>query len=147
MFTINNIGGMHMLHENLKNYRKKKGLSQEQVALQVHVTRQTLSKWEQGTSVPDAETLVNIAEALDVSVSELMGQTIKEESVELGEVAQQLARLNEMMALRIHNQEKTRKTIIRVIYVLIAVVFLASIYPSWNEMWYEFGQNIYNWMH
>ncbi|MBQ8625115.1 MAG: helix-turn-helix transcriptional regulator [Agathobacter sp.] len=136
-----------MLHENLKNYRKKKGLSQEQVALQVHVTRQTLSKWEQGTSVPDAETLVNIAEALDVSVSELMGQTIKEESVELGEVAQQLARLNEMMALRIHNQEKTRKTIIRVIYVLIAVVFLASIYSSWNEMWYEFGQNIYNWMH
>jgi transcriptional regulator with XRE-family HTH domain len=40
-----------MLHENLKNYRTQKGLSQEQVALQVHVTRQTVSKWEKGGSL------------------------------------------------------------------------------------------------
>lgn len=136
-----------MLHENLKNYRKQKGLSQEQVALQVHVTRQTLSKWEQGTSVPDAETLVNIAEVLDVSVSDLMDQTVETEKVELGEVAQQLARLNEMMALRIQNQEKTKKMIINIIGVLIIMGFIAAIYPSWSEMWHEFGENLYHMTH
>ena len=42
-----------MLNENIKNLRKAKGLSQEELAIKLHVVRQTLSKWENGLSVPD----------------------------------------------------------------------------------------------
>ena len=39
-----------MLNENLKNIRKTKGLSQEELAIKLNVVRQTVSKWEQGLS-------------------------------------------------------------------------------------------------
>ena len=53
-----------MLNENLKAIRKAKGLSQEELAIKLNVVRQTVSKWEQGRSVPDAELLVRLAEEL-----------------------------------------------------------------------------------
>ena len=43
-----------MLNENMKAIRKSKGLSQEELAAKLNVVRQTISKWEQGLSVPDA---------------------------------------------------------------------------------------------
>ena len=46
-----------MLAENLKALRKAKGLSQEELAARLHVVRQTVSKWEKGRSVPDADLL------------------------------------------------------------------------------------------
>ena len=42
-----------MFCENLKNIRRAKGISQELLAEQLHVVRQTVSKWENGFSVPD----------------------------------------------------------------------------------------------
>ena len=39
-----------MFQENLKNYRKAKGLTQEDLAVRLHVVRQTISKWEKGVS-------------------------------------------------------------------------------------------------
>lgn len=64
-----------MLSENIRNYRKAKGLSQEELASKLNVVRQTVSKWEKGLSVPDSELLIVLAEALDVSVAELLGET------------------------------------------------------------------------
>ena len=64
-----------MLNENIKLKRKAKGLSQEELAAKLNVARQTLSKWEKGMSVPDAEMLIQIAKALDTSVSELLGES------------------------------------------------------------------------
>ena len=43
-----------MLNENIRNLRKQKGLSQEELANRIHVVRQTVSKWESGLSVPDS---------------------------------------------------------------------------------------------
>ncbi len=40
-----------MLNENIKALRKSKGLSQEELAIKLHVVRQTISKWEQGISL------------------------------------------------------------------------------------------------
>ena len=40
-----------MLNENIRSIRKAKGLSQEELAIQLHVVRQTISKWEQGVSL------------------------------------------------------------------------------------------------
>lgn len=62
-----------MLGENIKALRKAKGLSQQELAERLHVVRQTVSKWEQGLSVPDSDLLVRLAEALEVTVAELLG--------------------------------------------------------------------------
>ena len=62
-----------MLGENLKALRKQKGMSQEVMAQQLNVVRQTVSKWEQGLSVPDAKMLTRIAELFEVPVSSLLG--------------------------------------------------------------------------
>jgi len=66
-----------MLNENLKQLRKSKGLTQEELALQLGVVRQTILKWEKGLSVPDSEMLIEIAERFDVPVSTLLGDTVE----------------------------------------------------------------------
>lgn len=47
-----------MLNENIKRARKAKGLSQEELAVKLNVVRQTVSKWENGLSVPDSDLLI-----------------------------------------------------------------------------------------
>ena len=48
-----------MLNENIRALRKSKGLSQQELAIKLNVVRQTISKWEQGLSVPDSEMLIS----------------------------------------------------------------------------------------
>ena len=65
-----------MLNENIRELRKSKGLSQEELAIKLNVVRQTVSKWERGLSVPDAEMLLSLGEVLDTPVSALLGKTV-----------------------------------------------------------------------
>ena len=109
-----------MLSENLKALRKQKGMSQEVMAQQLNVVRQTVSKWEQGLSVPDAQMLTRIAELFEVPVSSLLGESI-EENVNINEIAVQLAILNEQLASR---RGRNRK-ILRIIMIVIAAVIAA----------------------
>ncbi len=88
-----------MFNENLKTLRKKKGFTQEELAIRVSVVRQTVSKWEKGLSVPDADALQRIAEVLDVGVNELLGADFTQ-NADNNEVAQQLARINEQLAIK-----------------------------------------------
>lgn len=88
-----------MFSENLKTLRKQKGFSQEELAGRLHVVRQTISKWEKNLSVPDADTLIRLAEILEVSVSELLGTNIAKENT-VGNMAEQLSRINEQLAIR-----------------------------------------------
>ena len=67
-----------MLSENIKTIRKAKGLSQEELAVKLNVVRQTISKWEQGLSVPDSELLLALSEALETPVSTLLGEGVAE---------------------------------------------------------------------
>ena len=69
-----------MFNENLKIIRKAKGYTQEELAIKIHVVRQTISKWEKGLSVPDADMLSKLADVLEINVSELLGSEIKEET-------------------------------------------------------------------
>ena len=62
-----------MFHKNIKRLRQAKGLSQEDLAMHLNVVRQTVSKWEKGTSLPDVRMLLEIAGVLEVSVQELLG--------------------------------------------------------------------------
>lgn len=128
-----------MLKDNLRTLRKQKGMSQEILAQQLNVVRQTVSKWEKGLSVPDADMLIRIADLFDTSVSELLGSEIEQE-VNVSEIAVQLALLNEQLA----QKAKIRKRIIAVITVIVFVGAIAAIYPTWNEIWHDFGRNLYH---
>lgn len=111
--------GSKLLNENLKFFRKKKGLTQEDLANSLNVVRQTVSKWEKGISVPDAEMLMRIADLLGASVSELMGGTIKDEKNE-NTIAQELSRINEQMANKNRRSKKITRIIIAILGLLLA---------------------------
>lgn len=89
-----------MFHENLKALRKDRGLSQEELAARLHVVHQTISKWEKGLSVPDAEMLLRLAEVLDTTVSRLLGAEIPADEADRDHLAEQLSRINEQLAVR-----------------------------------------------
>ena len=89
-----------MLQDNIRSLRKARGLSQEEVAQRLHITRQTLSKWENGLSVPDAQLLLKLAEILEVSVAQLLEGSTETNGEEQDPVAEQLERLNLLLAER-----------------------------------------------
>ena len=96
-YNIGREGDDTMLGDNIKKYRKEKGYTQEELSSMLHVVRQTLSKWENNVSVPDAEVLIRISKALDVPVSILLDLPQEEPTVDL---AGELARVNEELAER-----------------------------------------------
>lgn len=113
-----------MLNENIKNLRKAKGLSQEDLALRLNVVRQTVSKWENGLSVPDSEMLIKIAEVLEVSVSEILGEAVDEKPSDgVKELAEKLESLNVRLAKMTDGKRKTRRTIF-IALTLAALVML-----------------------
>lgn len=116
-----------MFSENLKTLRKQKGFSQEELASRLHVVRQTISKWEKNLSVPDADTLIRLAEILEVSVSELLGSKIETENENgnvTNDVAKQLSRINEQLAIKNRRSRRIWKTVA----IILAVIFLISIF-------------------
>lgn len=83
-----------MIGEKIRKYRREKQISQEELAVKLHVVRQTVSKWEKGLSVPDADVLIHMAALFEVPVSELLGveaDTDRKLSGELAELNRQLA--------------------------------------------------------
>ncbi len=95
--------GINMINENIKKYRKKKGISQEEMAVKLNVVRQTVSKWENGLSVPDADVLIHISEILEVSVSQLL--SIDEDVSNDTDLSEELAKLNEKLAEKIEKEK------------------------------------------
>lgn len=98
-----------MLKDNLKILRKNKGLSQEELSIKLHVVRQTVSKWESGLSVPDAEMLMTISEILETPVSEILGESIEEkEKNDLKVISEKLEVINEQLAMKQKQKRKFR---------------------------------------
>lgn len=114
-----------MFHENLKTMRKAKGYTQEEFAIKLNVVRQTVSKWEKGLSVPDADVLCKIADVLDTDVSTLLGEEIIEET-DKNAVAQQLAKINEQLAMK-NQRSKTVWKVIVVILCIIVIFYILAI--------------------
>ena len=124
-----------MLQENIKLIRKDRGLTQEELAIRVNVVRQTVSKWEKGLSVPDAELLQKIADVLDVSVSQLLGRE-EEPEKDRNEVAEQLSRINEQLAIK-NRRAKRIWTIVGVIlglWILIHIIGFVLSYAAYNTL-------------
>ncbi len=109
-----------MFSENLKTLRKQKGFTQEELAVRLNVVRQTVSKWEKGLSVPDADLLTRLSEILEVPVSTLLGSAIPYDE-EPDEIAAQLARINEQLAVK---NRRSRRIWRIVAIILIAVVIV-----------------------
>ncbi len=113
-----------MLSDNIRILRKQKGFTQEELAIRLHVVRQTVSKWEKGLSVPDADTLQRLAELLEVEVRQLLGFGVDLEKGN-SEVAEQLARINEQLAIKNRRARRIWKTVGIVLLVLVIFNILA----------------------
>lgn len=116
-----------MLNENIRILRKQKGLSQEELAIRLNVVRQTVSKWEKGLSVPDAELLIKISEVFETTVGELLGTKIPEENAK-DEIVEQLVRLNEQLAIRNRRTKTIMKIVLGIIGGIIALQILLIVF-------------------
>ena len=137
-----------MLKDNLKTLRKNKGLSQEELSIKLHVVRQTISKWESGLSVPDAEMLITISELFETPVSDILGENIEEkEKKDLKVISEKLEVINEQLSIKQKQNRKRTITFLIIVdlflislFILLAV--LGSPYQSWdysNPEWSVIG--------
>jgi putative transcriptional regulator len=137
-----------MLKDNLKTLRKNKGLSQEELSIKLNVVRQTISKWETGLSVPDAEMLIKISELFETPVSEILGESIEEkETNDLKVISEKLEVINEQLSIS-QKQKRKRKIMVLLIidicliFFFVSLALLGSPYLTWdygNPEWSVIG--------
>ena len=116
-----------MFSENLKAMRKAKGYTQEELAIKLNVTRQTISKWEKGLSVPDVNFLFKIADVLETNVGTLLGGAIMDE-VNKDTVAEQLAKISEQLAIKNRRSKRIWKIVGIVLLTILALNLLLAIF-------------------
>ena len=127
-----------MLNENIKTIRKSKGLSQEELAIKLNVVRQTISKWEQGLSVPDSDMLISISEVFETPVSTLLGETVTEPEADgLKAISEKLEVINLQLAQRKNARRKMLRWLFISLCVVIVIIFVAltvlkSSYLVWD---------------
>ncbi|OFF85782.1 helix-turn-helix domain-containing protein [Listeria monocytogenes] len=127
-----------MLNENIKAIRKSKGLSQEEIAIKLNVVRQTISKWEQGLSVPDSDMLISISEVLETPVSTLLGETVMVSKVDdLKAISEKLEIINIQLAQRKTARQKLLYWLFVSLCAIIAIIsavfiILNSPYLGWD---------------
>ena len=127
-----------MLNENIKAIRKSKGLSQQELAIKLNVVRQTISKWEQGLSVPDSDMLISLSEVLEIPVSTLLGETVIETEVDgLKAISEKLEVINLQLAQRKAAGRKIVRWLLISLCAIIVMIFAALIiwsspYLGWD---------------
>lgn len=127
-----------MLSENIKTARKSKGLSQEELAVKLNVVRQTISKWEQGLSVPDSDMLIALSDALATPVSALLGEfAVRAEADDLKAIAEKLEIINLQLARQKAARRKTLRWLLIAlcavtVIIAAALVLLNSPHLGWN---------------
>lgn len=141
-------GVITILSANIKAIRKAKGLSQEELANQLHVVRQTISKWENGSSVPDADLLISLAAALETPVNVLLGATVAMSdtaaattaatTTDLHTLSRQLEQINRLLAQKKEQRRRLLHWLCLSLCLISAalLVFLfimGSPYLSWEQ--------------
>lgn len=127
-----------MLNENIKAVRKLKGLSQQELSVKLNVVRQTVSKWEQGLSVPDSDMLISISEVLETPVSALLGEAIiAPEPDDLKAISAKLEVINLQLAQRTTIKKRILHWLLILLCAAIAGIFavlfaLESPYLGWD---------------
>lgn len=126
------------LSEKLYELRKKRALSQEQLAEQLGVSRQAISKWESGLSVPDSDMLIALSDALATPVSALLGEfAVRAEADDLKAIAEKLEIINLQLARQKAARRKTLRWLLIAlcavtVIIAAALVLLNSPYLGWN---------------
>lgn len=115
-----------MLAQNLTRLREQRGLTQKELADQLHVVRQTVSKWEKGHSVPDADMVLKLADFFGVSTDELLGVQ-SPEPMDLDELTLQTAVLN----AQIQAQNERFDNIMGYVKRTILVIVILMLSPVW----------------
>ena len=127
-----------MLSENIKAIRKSKGLSQQELAIKLNVVRQTVSKWEQGLSVPDSDLLISLSEALETPVSTLLGEAVEETEAD---TVKALSEKLEIINLQFARRKAFRRTALHwsliafcalIVAVFAALAVVNSPYLGWD---------------
>ncbi len=127
-----------MLNENIKAIRKSKGLSQQELAVKLNVVRQTISKWEQGLSVPDSDMLISLSGVLEIPVSTLLGESVIESEVDaVKAISEKLEIINLQLARRKTRRRKALHWLLISLCVLIVAVSVVLIvvnspYLGWD---------------
>ena len=127
-----------MLNENIKAFRRSRGLSQQELAVRLNVVRQTISKWEQGLSVPDSDLLIVLSEALETPVSTLLGETVAESEAD---AVKALSEKLEIINLQFARRKVLRRSILHWLFIALcagivtvsgALVIVNSPYLGWD---------------
>lgn len=112
-------------NNRLYQLRKQKGLSQEELAGRLNVSRQTVSKWEIGDSTPDMEKLVAMSELFDVSLDMLVLGKEEQSQGTVAPISNFVSTINEKV-LTTNNKKKT-KSILKIVGIIAAAVLLIDV--------------------
>ena len=117
-----------MLGDKLFELRKREGLSQEALAERLGVSRQAVSKWECGESLPDTDNLITISKLFGVSLDELVGNAAEKQATPLTDVGK------DPDAEECEEPEqKSRSYSIR--YQLPYPILITAIFLLWGVLW------------
>ena len=112
-----------MLSENIKAIRKSKGLSQQELAVKLNVVRQTVSKWEQGLSVPDSELLISLSKALETPVSTVLGETVVQPEAD---AVKAISEKLEVINLQLAQRKLQRRRILHGLLISLCAAIVAA---------------------
>lgn len=118
--------------DNFKRIREEKRLTQEDIANEVGISRQSVSKWENGVSEPDIATIKKLCKILDCSISELLEG--KRETKEMPDNSDSEA-INNILALKNKN---SKSMAIYIVVLAIAIVLVSVLLPIFFTRLYEF---------
>ena len=112
-------------NNRLYQLRKQKGLSQEELANRLNVSRQTVSKWEVGDSTPDMEKLIAMGDLFDVSLDRLVMGKEDEEKPPISAKSEFATVLNEKVLTS--NNKKKAKRILKIVGIIAAAILLIDV--------------------
>ena len=107
----------------INQLRKLSGMTQEQLAEKLNVSRQTVSKWETGSTFPDIESVVKVSEIFRVSLDDLL----KEGEKSMTDKNDERITLEDLVKINLHNRRMTLLLISGLIFIMISILNFAYV--------------------
>lgn len=109
----------------INQLRKLAGMTQEQLAEKLNVSRQTISKWEAGTTLPDLDSIVKLSQMFHISLDDLL----LEEKSNMAKQDEKMT-LEDLMKINLHNRRMTLLLMSGLIFLMVsalAAVFVVAL--------------------
>ena len=107
----------------INQLRKLSGMTQEQLAEKLNVSRQTISKWESDSTSPDLESIVKISRIFHVSLDDLL----KEGEAGVSNKTDEEITLEDLMKINLHNRKMTLLLISGLIFIMVSILNFAYV--------------------